>query len=191
MGLPEIEIAKYIRRFVEVGAICVDVGAALGYYTMALGRLSRSGTVIAFESQQDSYLQLKTTVEHNHHVGSTFDIRHAHVGTSLTLDAELRDARSRSRIAFIKIDVEGGEHDVLQGAAQTLQLDRPRVIVEVHSTQLESLCIHLLEEQDYYCRKVSQQMFWPEFRPLEHNQWVVAVHCQDRLTPWLRSIQTT
>lgn len=43
---------------------------------------------------------------------------------------------SDRKVAFIKIDVEGFEWQVLQGAAEIIRRDRPALIVEIHPPQL-------------------------------------------------------
>jgi FkbM family methyltransferase len=49
----------------------------------------------------------------------------------------------------IKIDVEGGEFEVLQGAHDTLQKYKPRVFLEAHSAALEDACSHELLKTGY------------------------------------------
>ena len=43
---------------------------------------------------------------------------------------------NRLKPALIKIDVEGAEHEVLKGAAETMKTHRPVLVVEVHSFAL-------------------------------------------------------
>lgn len=45
----------------------------------------------------------------------------------VTLDSLVNDLR----VGFIKIDVEGYEEEVLQGGAQTLQRDKPNLLIEI------------------------------------------------------------
>jgi FkbM family methyltransferase len=57
---------------------------------------------------------------------------------SLTsLDAE-REVQALPSINFIKIDVEGGELDVLKGAARTISTHRPLIYCEVYERWAES-----------------------------------------------------
>jgi FkbM family methyltransferase len=49
----------------------------------------------------------------------------------------LDDAAIRRPVRFIKMDVEGAEPLVVQGAAALLKADRPIVLSELHPTQLE------------------------------------------------------
>lgn len=59
----------------------------------------------------------------------------------------------------VKIDVEGAEVGVLQGAARMLQQDRPRVFLSVHPTELELMgssvaeLAALIGELGYDCRE--------------------------------------
>jgi FkbM family methyltransferase len=55
-----------------------------------------------------------------------------------TLDSILSADRQR-RVAFIKIDVEGAEYLVFQGARQMLQRDRPVILSEIHGPQLQNV----------------------------------------------------
>ena len=68
------------------------------------------------------------------HVGTAddlqdrFDVRREIVPCD-TLDNVLSRIRIDA-LSFIKIDVEGGEHDVLRGASETLKRFRPKVVCE-------------------------------------------------------------
>jgi FkbM family methyltransferase len=50
---------------------------------------------------------------------------------------------------IIKIDVEGAEFDVLQGAKDTLQKNRPLLFIEAHSRTLAADCTKLLADSGY------------------------------------------
>jgi len=52
-----------------------------------------------------------------------------------TLDEDLADVPS---VALLKIDCEGFEYEVLQGAAGLIRRHRPHLVLEVHPTQLEN-----------------------------------------------------
>ena len=51
---------------------------------------------------------------------------------------------------LIKIDVEGGETDVLEGAAETLRSARPILLIDLHGTN--AAVARILEEQGYDAR---------------------------------------
>lgn len=50
---------------------------------------------------------------------------------------------------IMKIDVEGAELDVLQGAMKTLQKSRPLLFIEAHSRTLAAECTKLLSDTGY------------------------------------------
>jgi FkbM family methyltransferase len=49
------------------------------------------------------------------------------------IDMLAREGRIKGRVAFLKIDVEAAEVEVLRGARITIEHDRPHAIIEVHS----------------------------------------------------------
>lgn len=50
---------------------------------------------------------------------------------------------------FVKIDTEGHELQVLNGATGTMELHKPRFLIEFHTSDLRLGCIRLLEEHGY------------------------------------------
>ncbi len=60
----------------------------------------------------------------------------------------------------IKIDVEGAEYQVLQGAAETMRRCRPRIYLSIHPAHLKLLgsstdaLVALIEAQGYLCREI-------------------------------------
>ena len=74
---------------------------------------------------------------------------------------------------FIKVDVDGGELDVLQSAESTLS-QVPALIVETHSAELERACGRLLVDHGLRVTVVSQRKLGTEMRPIPHNRWLVA-----------------
>jgi hypothetical protein len=97
-----------LRDLVGPGSVCVDVGAAAGLYTQALSRLAGpSGQVHSVEPL--SFVHPVATLDG--------------LGLSLGLD----------RLDFIKIDVEGAELSVLQGAEQVIEAFRPALLVEIEA----------------------------------------------------------
>ena len=51
--------------------------------------------------------------------------------------------------AYLKIDVEGFEMNVLCGASKILKDIRPKIIIETHSSELKKEVIHFLDEYGY------------------------------------------
>jgi len=85
-----------------------------------------------------------------------------------TLDAFCTE--NNLKPSLIKIDVEGFEHLVLQGALQTLMSERPRVVVEFHPMLWEETGAtpieiqNLLQTARYKCRGLSgQRDIWRDY----------------------------
>jgi hypothetical protein len=56
-----------------------------------------------------------------------------------------------TRVALVKIAVEGGELNVLYGMSETLRRHKPMFLIEFHSSELEERGISFLKEQGYQC----------------------------------------
>lgn len=158
----EPEIWARAMREIRTGDHVVEVGASFGLYALAFaGRVGATGHVTAFEPDPASATALEANVEVNgwHDrinviraaVGAvSAQVRFASANGSesrvetrndsnarvitvpmVTLDAALGD----SRVDVLKIDVEGFEQQVLEGARTILSSStrRPRaIVVEVH-----------------------------------------------------------
>jgi FkbM family methyltransferase len=150
----EVEL-RYLERIIPKGAVTVDVGANCGLYTRQLARCSRK--VHAFEparqmadllrrtaatnvelheialSDRDGVATLSVPLDHGRAVHSLASIeQRGEEGPSAT--EQVRTARLdsvvREPVAFVKIDVEGHELSVLNGALGLLEHCRPIFLVE-------------------------------------------------------------
>jgi len=72
------------------------------------------------------------------------------------LDEDLADVPS---VALLKIDCEGFEYEVLRGAANIIKRYRPRLVLEVHPTQLEEFGHSVEEILDLVARDYELE-FW-------------------------------
>src|SRR5262249_6878424 len=91
-----------------------------------------------------------------------------------TVDALAADL---PRPVVLKIDVDGGEMDVLGGAEKLLKAKAALLVIETHSRELEEACLKLLKQLHYDCRIVRNAWYrWlvPETRDVPHNRWLVA-----------------
>jgi hypothetical protein len=68
--------------------------------------------------------------------------------------------RERRRPNFVKIDVEGGEAQVLEGAVSLLKENSPIVSVATHSPELDVYCNRLLTSLGYRVRQISAYDLW-------------------------------
>lgn len=177
LGLYEIELTRFMRRFCTPGLRSFDVGAQIGYDALILARLTRA-RVISFESDAPLADSLAQTFAANGEVGALISARHATVGRVTRADGLL----ALDDVAYgegfvpgvIKIDIDGGEVEALLGARRILQHARPHLIVETHSLELERTCGMLLRDVGYRSIIVHQRRAWPDFRPTPHNRWLIA-----------------
>jgi len=69
------------------------------------------------------------------------DTEEAH---TITIDTLLKRVASKDSVSFIKIDVEGHEINVLNGASQTIQSYRPVTLLECQSSSILDYVYHTL-----------------------------------------------
>jgi len=142
-----------LRKYVKKDSVCVDVGANIGYWTLLMSQLGKR--VYSFEPDKYNYSLLdlncrmndcKDVIVMNVAVGgqnSTTNLFHSDVCTGMhriykskwttenfhqvpmiTLDSIIKE-----KVDFIKIDVEGAELGVLQGATKLLE-NKPIIYME-------------------------------------------------------------
>lgn len=137
---------EHCRQF----RVAVDVGAHVGLWSMQLAK--RFELVTAFEPV-DAFRRcfelnvpelMGTVTLHNYALGAGFghvsmkipplegglDTGGTHVGGEGDIEMRTLDSFGMTDVDFIKIDCEGYEHHVLEGARETIKRCRPTIIVE-------------------------------------------------------------
>ncbi len=151
-GLYEHELNDWLSRALPKVDTVLDVGANDGYFTFgcaaAFRRRGKTGHIIAFEPEPLHCEQLRSSVELQLNRGKDINvtIEETFVGKEVstgqtTLDALVQRGEGAvlPRQALIKIDVEGAEMDVIEGAAQWLDPSN-YFLIEVHQeSYLEKL----------------------------------------------------
>ncbi|HEV2439644.1 MAG TPA: FkbM family methyltransferase [bacterium] len=187
LGLWEIEAQSIYKRWVARGGTVFDIGASEGDSALLLASLAAPGTVVAFEPDpalrdrlpQNAALNpgLPPFVVLPWFVGARDDD-----GRTVTLDSVVaRGAAPPPQ--FIKIDVDGGELDVLSGAQLLLAAHKPIVFVEVHGLDRERDCLAFFAAHGYEVRIVKNawwRALYPEHRPIGHNRWLLGVPRSDQ-----------
>ena len=139
----------FIKRYLQRASVVVDVGANVGVYTLWISQyLGSEGRLIAFEPDPENYLRCAENIRQNDlamveleqkavsnrsgalefSVGKDMENHlipdEGESGFSIRVEAITLDEYCReheiAKIDFLKIDVEGAELLVLQGAADAL-----------------------------------------------------------------------
>jgi FkbM family methyltransferase len=159
-GLYQRDLAALLRRRLAPDAVVADVGAHIGVVTVLLAGLCPKGHVYAFEPVAENHTHLAANVAANGldnvtvqraalfdadgEIALEYDAGYpggSHVGDggaaapSLRLDTWAR-AEGLDRLDLVKLDVEGVELAVLDGAGETLRRLRPDLVVECNPVAL-------------------------------------------------------
>ncbi len=165
-----------MRRYVSCGDTVIDVGANLGTTVLPLARVvGDQGRVIAFEPQPLMAQCLQTTLTLNEifHVTLLTAAAGRHSGwgripakriddvgnfggvtlaeTGLPIPVLRLDDLAVEACALLKIDVEGMEWEVLQGAQETLLRHQPALYLEAFPRPSTVACLEWLLEHGWSC----------------------------------------
>lgn len=176
LGTFETRKRLLFERTIEPGQVVFDIGANVGYYTLLASSLVREqGKVYAFEPLPEnlSYLRQHLVLNHIHNVEvidaavadmpgtASFDPSPNRSMGHITAHGALRvpvvsldDLIANEHLPHpdcLKIDVEGAEVRVLQGALGILRR-HPKIFLATHGNTLHNECIELLERMQYSIR---------------------------------------
>lgn len=159
-GYYQRDLAALLQQRLAPDAVVADVGAYIGVVTVLLAGLCPKGHVYAFEPGGENYVHLTANIgangldnvtarraalfDRDGELDFEFEPGYpggSHVGSagsavpSLRLDTWAQQERLE-RLDLVKVDVEGVELPVLDGAAETLRRFRPILVVECNPVAL-------------------------------------------------------
>lgn len=178
VGLDEKEIAPHVRAAARHGRTAIDVGAHDGWYSTFFATRPNIAHVIACDRNPRVVDRLRENVRLNG-LGGKVDVQVTSVGLPGAPGfRSLDDLLTGEAPPFvIKVDVDGGEADVLASGATVLLEQDCSLIVETHSLELERACIDYLHGLGYESTVIPNgwyRRFIPELRTIPHNRWFVA-----------------
>jgi len=162
---------NYLKKYnLKKDDVVIDIGANVGIFTLKVAKtIGRDGLCIAIEPDLSNFklleentnkynnvirlqkaignkegyvkLYLKTSLEHS--IKRDYGMGYI-ICKMETLD-QIVEKLNLQKIDFIKIDVEGAEVEVLEGAKRTLFLFRPKLALEYHSIKDLHKIIKILE----------------------------------------------
>jgi FkbM family methyltransferase len=174
LGSYEVEKQKRFIEAITPGQCVLDIGAHVGFYTLLSAVLTGpTGSVFAIEPLPRNLHYLRRHLMLNRITNVSVieatisdttglarfavDERSTQGRLSFSGEMEVRVASldalmaqgSISEPQIIKIDVEGGELDVLKGARVLLRDVRPTIFLATHSSRLHRDCCDLLRSLGY------------------------------------------
>jgi tRNA A58 N-methylase Trm61 len=177
-GLYEAELNSYIRTALRHSRWIIDVGAGAGEMSLLFAKNGRD--FIAIESSAQAVGKLRRNALLNGLQVSNHQLVCKFAGTSddrdtVKLDGILVD---RTMPGLIKIDVEGQEVAVINGALELIsECSALFLLIETHSQALEAECWSILEKHNMALQIVKNAWYrsvFPENRSIEHNRWIWA-----------------
>lgn len=175
-GLDERELVAAFRRLIPMSRSLIDVGANDGYYTMAFLQ-SKAERIVACEPGIAMEQLLANARANGYETGERFIAEQRFVGLTeggVSISELVRDL---PRPVFLKVDIDGGEVELLRSTEGCDCLDDLRWLIETHSKELEEQCIAWLQAHGYKTQIIYNapwRVLLPELRPIEHNRWLVA-----------------
>jgi FkbM family methyltransferase len=176
LGTYELEQSGLFGQHIRPGDVVLDIGAAVGYYTLLSAKLvGSSGRVVSFEPDSTNLQFLRSHVEQNRleqvtilpiavadETGTARFGGGTGTGTGRLCDNGVDQVAVRRlddvaaemdlRPQHLKIDVEGAELAVLRGGRQLIEKHKPTIFLSTHDGIVPGIhrqCCELLIEWGY------------------------------------------
>lgn len=172
IGTYEREAQRVFAERIAPGDVVYDIGANAGFFTLLASKLAGpSGAVYVFEPLPRNLEILKkhvhlNRVENVHVIPLALSDRVGRSHFSIAANAAMGGLSAHDGIevemttldalrgtipppAFIKMDIEGGEHDALSGGRSLLREIAPSILLSMHGYVQQQRCTELLREEGY------------------------------------------
>lgn len=171
LGTYEADYQAALRQVIAPGSIVYDVGANVGFFTLAFSTLvGSSGHVYAFEPDARNVRLLRRHLALNKIcnvtvVQAAVADRFGLVGFEANRIERPRSSAARYIVPtisldgfsaaghpapdFVKMDVEGAECDALAGAKTIFATSKPSLMLATHSPSLRARCAEMLTRDGY------------------------------------------
>lgn len=183
LALNEVFVEKIydVEGFIpSANQIVCDIGASYGDTAIYWSKV-KGARVLSFEPLRDIYRILQANVLLNDANVETFNIAvgegtplrstrennmlgKSNITNSSLIETTRLDDMGIQKMDILKIDVEGFELDVLNGAMHCIEKLKPRIIIETHSTELRNYCERFLRNMGYSLevkgRKIKNKNNW-------------------------------
>ena len=174
LGSYELETQRVLEQNTRPGDVVYDIGANVGFYTLLASFLvGKQGRVYAFEPFPANVGFIKKHISLNKIINvSVFDMAIADkedvmffktginsAEGKLSNEGDLKvnvmplDSMVRDKIIpppqIMKIDVEGAELKLFEGAREMIKKYRPKIILSTHGDNIHVACINWLRSMGY------------------------------------------
>lgn len=176
LGMYEWELHAWLREHLPATSIVFDVGGYIGYYALMFASKT-TGNVVTFEPDPVRADELRSNIALNPRLERRITVSPMAISSESSEITSTLDSMAATigPPDLVKIDIDGGELDVLRGGLTTLRENHPHVVVETHSLELENACGSLLSECGYRPVVKRNRKIWRETRGgLVHNRWLLA-----------------
>jgi FkbM family methyltransferase len=148
------------RKYIKENSIVVDIGANIGIHSIYFSQIAKKGLVLAFEPALEPYSLMLSNIKDidnilpvNLAVSNSDQIADFYITTDNAYSS-LKDTKRKTiknikriiccklddlmlglnldHIDFVKIDVEGFEHNVLEGMQKIIEIHRPVIFCEIY-----------------------------------------------------------
>jgi hypothetical protein len=180
LGLSERELFPYINAFLPNAHTGIDIGTLEGEFALLFLSKPHIRHVLAFDPSPRFPGDLNANLALNGLAGDPrLQSIKKFVGSRDDNHRCSLDSLSVLRLPgpfIIKVDVEGGEADLLRGSQSLLNGVEVFWVIETHTAGLEIECRELLQSKGFQTRVV-RNAWWriilPEKRDGIHNRWLV------------------